>query len=143
MLYDCRWLSNKANDIDSNPVTAVIVGALGLYAEFVPLLVVVSSAFFLLNLLMNHQKENLIKALRPLQHYMLNGMPALVDTLLHEHKLNQLLNMVSQEIIGRNEIDLESHDVFNFVTDIIEIYYAVIKQGIVLIQNNSERAIFL
>ncbi len=92
---------------------------------------------------MNHQKENLIKALRPLQHYMLNGMPALVDTLLHEHKLNQLLNMVSQEIIGRNEIDLESHDVFNFVTDIIERYYAVIKQGIVLIQNNSERAIFL
>lgn len=90
---------------------------------------------------MNHQKEKLIKASRPLQHYMLNGMPALVDTLLHEHKLNHLLEMVNREIIGRNKISLESHHVFNFVTDVIEIYYAVIEQGITLIQRNNERAI--
>ena len=91
---------------------------------------------------LNHQKEKLIKALRPLQHYMLSGMPALVDTLLHEHKLSQLPEMVNQEIIGRSEITLESHHVFNFVTEIIEIYYAVIEQGITLIQRNNERLLF-
>ncbi len=91
---------------------------------------------------LNHQKEKLIKSLRPLQHYMLSGMPALVDTLLHEHKLNQLLDLVNQEILGRSNITLESHQLFNFVTGIIEIYCAVIEQGIILIQRNNERAIF-
>lgn len=91
---------------------------------------------------MNHQKEKLIKSLRPLQHYMLSGMPALVDTLLHEHKLSQLIDMVNQEILGRSRISLESHQLFNFVTEIIDIYYTVIEQGIILIQRNNERALF-
>lgn len=91
---------------------------------------------------MKHRKERLINALRPLQHYMLGGIPALVDTLLHEHKLNQLIEMVNQEIMGRGTIALESHQLFNFVTEIIEIYYTVIEQGVVLIQRNNERALF-
>lgn len=91
---------------------------------------------------MNHQKEKLSKSLRPLHHYMLSGIPALVDTLLHEHKLSQLIDMVNQEIIGRSKISLDSHQLFSFVTEIIEIYCAVVEQGIVLIQRNNERALF-
>jgi len=90
---------------------------------------------------LNYEKEKLRSIPRSLRKETLQGLPTLMETLLHEYKLEQLLKMVNTQVIVPGYLSLESHAVFDLATDIIEVYSAVIDQGVVLIQKNIDASL--
>lgn len=68
----------------------------------------------------------------------LKRLPALMETLLHEHKLDDLLLIIKDQIMVPDQITVDGHMLFRFATEIIEIYSAVIDQGLSMIQHNLD-----
>ncbi len=88
-----------------------------------------------------HKKERIRTTHRGLSRETLKSLPALMETLLHEHKLVDLLVLIKEQILLPESIDIDSHMLFRFATEIIQVYSAVIEQGISLIQRNLDASV--
>jgi hypothetical protein len=94
---------------------------------------------FLLQAVIQH-KEELRSALGNLQKATLNATPTLFESLLHEHKINQLYQLIHNEFLTKKHITAGSHNIFDFVTDIIDLYSAIFEQGVNLVQHYIDAA---
>lgn len=92
---------------------------------------------------LNLNSERLRVASRALQHEALRAVPALPAILLHEHKIVQLKQLIEQKVMIDGKISIKSVDVFNFVTEIIETYSRIIRDGINAFQRRIERSILV
>lgn len=90
---------------------------------------------------LNSQNEALRKFSMSLKRDTLTGMPVLSQILLNDHKLGQLQHMVTHQIVVIDKIDLQGHVVFDFATDIIDIYHRVINDGVGRMQSYIEKRI--
>jgi hypothetical protein len=88
---------------------------------------------------LNMNKEKMRIVCKALQHDTLRAVPSLPEILLHDHKLDQLQQMVSSTIIGSDSIELNSKDLFDFASDIIDTYSQVIHDGITFFRRKIER----
>ena len=89
----------------------------------------------------SYQKEKIRGIPRSLKKETLQSLPTLMETLLHEHKLSQLLQTINNEIITSSDVTIDSHVIFDLATEIIDVYSAVIDQGLVLIQKNIDASL--
>lgn len=75
-------------------------------------------------------KEKMRAISRGLQHDTLRAVPSLPEILLHDHKLDHLKQIVSTRIIAATHITVESEELFDFASDVINTYAQVIHDGI-------------
>jgi len=88
---------------------------------------------------LNMNKEKMRIVCKALQHDTLRAVPSLPEILLHDHKLDQLQQTVSSTIVGSGSIELNSKDLFDFASDIIDTYSQVIHDGITFFRRKIER----
>ena len=75
-------------------------------------------------------QEKLRRKSRALQPATFMSLKPLVEILLHEHKLDHFQQTLRDEIIGKETLVLESHHVFDFATEVIDIYVRVIQSAL-------------
>ncbi|ALP53793.1 hypothetical protein Tel_11985 [Candidatus Tenderia electrophaga] len=88
---------------------------------------------------LNMNKEKMRIVCRALQHDTLRAVPSLPEILLHDHKLDQLQQTVTRNISGAASIQLNSKELFDFASDIIDSYSQVIHDGISFFRRRIER----
>ncbi len=86
---------------------------------------------------MNKEKMRIIS--RGLRHDILRAVPSLPEILLHDHKLDQLQHTVGSRITGADRIRLNSEELFDFASDVIDTYSQVIHDGITFFRRRLER----
>lgn len=87
---------------------------------------------------LNMNKEKMRIVSKALQHDTLCAVPSLPEILLHDHKLDQLQQTVSTKITGAGVIELNSKELFDFASDIIDAYSQVIHDGITFFRRRIE-----
>lgn len=87
------------------------------------------------------QKEKLATLSKSLGGELLTGLPALVEILLHEHKLDQIKQISRQEIMKNGPITVNSEELFDFATSTIDAYYKAIEAGVDLFQHKLDNAV--
>lgn len=90
---------------------------------------------------LNLNKEKLRLVSRSLQHDALRAVPSLPSILLHEHKLDQLQLMIQNKIMNNEEISVKGLYIFNFATEIIDVYSQIIRDAITAFQRRLEYAL--
>lgn len=88
-----------------------------------------------------YQTEQIRTLHRGLQGDTLKKLPTLVATLLHEHKLSQLLQLIKNDVILPEEIGIDGHRIFQAASEIIGIYSEVIGEGLDMIQKNLDASL--
>lgn len=86
---------------------------------------------------MNKEKMRIIS--RTLRQDILRAVPSLPEILLHDHKLDQLQHIVGSRITGADRIRLNSEELFDFASDVIDTYSQVIHDGITFFRRRLER----
>ena len=69
---------------------------------------------------------------------MLKAVPSLPEILLQDHKLDQLQQTVSTKIRGCPSIHINSEELFDFASEIIDTYSQVIHDGITFFRRRIE-----
>jgi len=87
---------------------------------------------------MAHYKEQIRITLTGIQNDKNYVTPRLFDPIIHEHKISQLNELISSEIMNKDSITTESHLIFDFVTNIINVYLSMIDLGISLLQSSVD-----
>lgn len=96
---------------------------------------------YLLQVLKN-RKDQLAELSKSLGHTTLSTLPAITELFLHEHKLDQLQRIVRHDVIGsRGEIRVNSQEIFDFATSIVEVYYKAVEAGVDYFQHKIERTL--
>jgi hypothetical protein len=90
---------------------------------------------------LNLNKERLRVVYRMLNHDALRAVPALPSIMLHEHRLDQLQQLISQKILVAGKISAKGLDVFDFATEIIEVYSQIISDSVIAFQRRLELAV--
>ena len=88
----------------------------------------------------NQHKENLRTILGEVHKSILSPSPHFLDSTLHEHKITQFHQLITDEFLIKKSIDSESHLIFDFITDVIDAYSSSIALGINLLQLNVDDA---
>lgn len=86
---------------------------------------------------MNKEKLRIVS--RALQHDTLRAVPTLPEILLHDHKLDQLQQTVNTRVNGATRIQVNSAELFEFATDVIDTYAQVIHDGVTFFRRRIER----
>ena len=84
-------------------------------------------------------KEEIISTLNQLSPQTLHTTPTLFESILHEHKISLLSQLINKEFLTKENITAESHHVFDTVTNIIDLYSAILDQCLSLIQHRTDR----
>lgn len=85
------------------------------------------------------ERESLFEVASNLQIMLINDLPALLTIKTYEYKLDFLLEKIDKEIIQASIINVGADDVFNLVTDIIDVYWRVIDDSLSLLQYWQKR----
>ena len=85
-------------------------------------------------------KEKLRLALDDIQKETLSSTPGLFDAILHEHKIMQFHQLITDEFLIKKSIHTESHLIFDFISDVIELYSATVSLGLNLLQQSVDDA---
>ena len=88
---------------------------------------------------LNQKKERFRILSKSLQRYSLREVPALIDLQIQDVHIVQLIQLVENKILCQDNIDIDSHNVFTMVTNIINSQTDVVKQGLDFIQNKIHR----
>lgn len=88
---------------------------------------------------LNLKKERFRALSKSLQKYALRDVPALIDLQIQDVRIVQLIQLVENKILHQDEIDLDSHQIFSKVTNIINVQTEVVRQGLDFIQNKIHR----
>jgi hypothetical protein len=88
---------------------------------------------------LNLKKERFRVLSKSLQRYSLRDVPALIDLQIQDVRIVQLIQLVENNILYQDEVDIDSHNIFTMVTNIINSQTEVIKQGLDFIQNKIHR----
>ena len=90
---------------------------------------------------LNLNKEKLRLVTRSLQPDALRAVPSLPSILLYEHRLDQLQLLIQNKIMNNEEISLKGVYIFNFATEIIDVYSQIIRDAISAFQHRLEYAL--
>lgn len=88
---------------------------------------------------LNLKKERFRVLSKSLQLYALRDVPALIDLQIQDVNIVQLIQLVENKILHHDNINIDSHNVFTMVTNIINAHTAVVRQGLDFIQNKIHR----
>jgi len=88
---------------------------------------------------LNLKKERFRVLSRSLEKYSLRDVPALIDLQIQDVRIVQLIQQVENNILRQVHIDLDSHNIFNIATKIINAQKEVVRQGLDFIQNKIHR----
>jgi len=90
---------------------------------------------------LNLNKEKLRMVTRSLQPDALRAVPSLPSILLYEHRLDQLQLLIQNKIMNNEEISVKGAYIFNFATEIIDVYSQIIRDAISAFQHRLEYAL--
>ena len=68
-----------------------------------------------------------------------NGIHYVIDLQIQDVQIVQLVQLVENSILRQDKIDIDSHNIFTMVTNIINSQMEVVKQGLDFIQNKIHR----
>ena len=85
--------------------------------------------------MLNQKKEKFRDFSRQLQSYVFGDVPAIIDLQIQDTKIVHFVQVVERQILCRAPIDVESQDIFNMASDIIEAHSVVITQGLGFVRN--------
>ena len=88
---------------------------------------------------LNLKKERFRALSKSLQRYSLRDVPALIDLQIQDARIVQLIQLVENKILHQDSINIDSHNIFTMVTNIINSQMEVVKQGLDFIQNKIHR----
>ena len=80
--------------------------------------------------MLNQKKENFRNFSRQLQNYVFGDVPAIIDLQIQDTKIVHFVQVVERKILSRGPINIESQDIFNMASEIIEAHSVVINQGL-------------
>jgi len=84
---------------------------------------------------LNLKKERFRVLSHFLQRYSLRDVPALIDLQIQDVRIVQLIQRVQNKILRQDKITVDSQDIFNMASNIINAQTEVVKQGLDFIQN--------
>ena len=89
--------------------------------------------------LLNQKKEKFRELSRHLHPYVFGDVPAIIDLQIQDTKIVHFVQVVERNILCRNAINIESQDIFNMASDIIDAHSTVITQGLGFVRNKINR----
>ena len=79
------------------------------------------------------EKDTVFNMTNTLQSQLAEPLPTLLTIKTYEYKLDFLLEKIKAEIVGQTVISMSEEAIFRLVTDIIDVYWRVVDDGIDLL----------
>ena len=86
--------------------------------------------------MLNQKKEKFRDFSRQLQNYVFGDVPAIIDLQIQDTKIVHFV-----QVVERKPIQIESQDIFNMASEIIEAHSIVINQGLHFVRNKIHQLI--
>ncbi|MFT5420049.1 MAG: hypothetical protein ACI9D5_000790 [Candidatus Endobugula sp.] len=87
------------------------------------------------------QKYPLIKLAEKLQSSMGAAFPSVLVVKTYEFKVDAFIEKVSRQVIGQENITVVSDDLFAMVTDIMDVYWRIIDEGLDVLHHQQDEAL--
>ena len=89
--------------------------------------------------MLNQKKEKFRDFSRQLQTYVFGDVPAIIDLQIQDTKIVHFVQVVERKILCREPINVQSQDIFNMASDIIDAHSVVISQGLGFVRNKINK----
>jgi hypothetical protein len=88
---------------------------------------------------LNQQKEKFREFSRRLESYVFGDIPAIIDLQILDTRIVNFIQVVEKKILSRKKITINSQEIFDMATDIIEAHSVVITQGLEFIRTKIHK----
>jgi hypothetical protein len=87
------------------------------------------------------QKKPLIELAEKLQHSMGATFPSVLVVKTYEFKVDAFIEKVAKQVIGQASITVLSDDLFAMATDIMDVYWRIIDEGLDVLHHQQGEAL--
>lgn len=87
------------------------------------------------------EKIQIIRIAEQLHQHIGADIPTLLVLRTYEYKVDAMINKIEKHIIGRAKIKIKSDDLFTMLTDIMDVYWRVVDDGIDLLHHYQDLAL--
>lgn len=89
--------------------------------------------------LLNQKKEKFRELSRHLHPYVFGDVPAIIDLQIQDTKIVHFVQVVERNILSHNNITVESQEIFNMASEIIDAHSVVVTQGLGFVRNKINK----
>jgi hypothetical protein len=87
------------------------------------------------------QQRPLIELAENLQHSMGATFPSILVVKTYEFRVDAFIEKVVQQVIGQKSITVVSDDLFTMATDIMDVYWRIIDEGLDVLHHQQDEAL--
>ncbi len=87
------------------------------------------------------EKFQIISKAEQLYQYLDNELPSLLVLKTYEYKVDVFIEKVTTQVIGQSNITFSSDDLFSMATEIMDVYWRVVDDGIDVLHHSQDEAL--